>query len=78
MKSRGDPLAAEEGCCKGVGALELGGEGSWTASSKVLLALGDSIDDRVTKLGSGRADGAGEAWKVAPANAGPAVDFMDD
>lgn len=36
------------------------------------------MEGLVTKLGRGRADGAGEAWKVAPANAGTVADFMEE
>jgi hypothetical protein len=45
-------------------------------SRDVLLTLGDSVTERETKLGRGKADGAGDAWKVAPANA--ETDFMDE
>jgi hypothetical protein len=45
-------------------------------SRDVLLTLGDSVNGRDTKLGRGNADGAGEAWKVAPAKA--EMDFIEE
>lgn len=70
MKSSGDSFVfgADDGR-KGVGISTsvAGGDGSW----RMLLSrpTGESLDDLDRKLGMGRADGAGDAWKVAPANA---------
>jgi hypothetical protein len=50
-----------------------GGEGSWPPALGLGLAAGESLLDFVKKLGSGKADGAGEAWNVEPAKIGPAL-----
>lgn len=77
MKSSGDSWTPDALWRKGVGAsVSVGGEGSCRMSRDVLLTLGDSVTERETKLGRGKADGAGDAWKVAPAKAD--TDFMDE
>jgi len=65
-----------EGCAPGVGTSEsdAGGEGSWLTFPEFFSA-GESAADLARKLGIGREEGAGEAWKVAPAKAAAIVDF---
>jgi hypothetical protein len=69
MKSSGDSRCweADTGRC-GVGASEsvAGGDG-WGTTPLGFRTMGDSLLD-LMKLGMGRSEGAGEAWKVAPAN----------
>jgi hypothetical protein len=77
-RSSGDSsraMSETRGRCFGVGASESvgGGEGSWLARP-VPLSPGESRA-LARKLGIGRDEGAGEAWKVAPAKAAPA-DFV--
>lgn len=70
IKSSGDSfiLGTDDGR-NGVGTSPsvAGGDGSWSAA--LPSATGDSPEGLERKLGMGRADGAGDAWKVAPANA---------
>ena len=71
MKSNGDPLLLDaEVVRRGVGSSVsvAGGEGCWVGYVDG-RGPGDSFDDFVKKLGIGNADGAGDAWKVAPAKA---------
>lgn len=52
----------------------VGGDGSWLGPVEGRFWLGDVWGAdvvRAKKLGMGKADGAGEWWKVAPAKAGP-------
>jgi hypothetical protein len=72
MKSKGDPLGREAEVVRlGVGSSGsvAGGEGCCCIGSVAGRGAGDSLDDFVKKLGMGSAEGAGEAWKVAPAKA---------
>jgi hypothetical protein len=76
MKSSGDSRGWEaEIGLYGVGTSEsvAGGDG-WGMMPLGFRTIGDSLDD-FRKLGIGRSEGAGEAWKVAPANAAPEVAF---
>lgn len=79
MKSRGDSLAfgAEdeyEGVCA---SLSVAGGEYWGSIFFSLPPDGESPDDLARKLGIGKADGAGDAWKVAPANAVAMPDFVE-
>lgn len=82
MKSSGDSRAAgkEEDGWKGEGegtSLSVGGEGS-CRTSDLALRFGESVDGLARKLGMGNAEGAGEAWKVAPAKAGVAATDLNE
>jgi len=62
----------------GISASEAGGDGSWL-SPPPSCGIGESVLSLAKKLGMGSDEGAGEAWKVAPAKTeaevglGPAV-----
>jgi len=79
MKSRGDSWlwGTEEGR-NGVGASlsVAGGEGCW-ATSAASVWTGERFDTFERKLGIGRAEGAGDAWKVAPAKAALLLVLVD-
>lgn len=79
MKSRGDSRCwrAETGLYD-VGSSEsvAGGEG-WEMKPLGWRTSGESLDD-FKKLGIGRSAGAGEAWKVAPANGVLEIAFGGD
>lgn len=79
MKSKGDSVArgAEAEYGAGASLSVFGGEYRGSLGGRAFLA-GDSLDDLEMKLGIGSADGAGDAWKVAPAKAAAGrQDFME-
>jgi hypothetical protein len=79
MKSRGDScgLAVDVGRYGvGTSVSVAGGEGSCKISF-ASLEIGESLLALARKLGIGNAEGAGEAWKVAPAKAAAEPDFEE-
>lgn len=78
MKSKGDSLARGADDEYGIGASLSVVGGEYRGSLARAFLAGDSLEDLERKLGMGSAEGAGEAWKVAPAKAAAGIpDFIE-
>jgi hypothetical protein len=81
MKSRGDSVAlgteATEARLKGLFVSWVGGGVGSCMALESCLAVGEAIGAFDRKLGIGSAEGAGEAWNVAPAKAAAVPAFID-